>query len=223
MARIERIVEGSPPPCAPRAGILHTLAATAALLAGATVPLFSCASPADHGAPGQAQAAALAPMSIGHADHAGALPPTVTRWAPAFAAAGHRHGVDPELLAIVTMVESRGDPDAKSPVGALGLMQVMPSTAERIAQERKLEHFCSETLRDPEVNIDFGAFYLAKQLREFGARDPDHAVQLAVAAYNAGEDAMRAHLTEGTPLPDETKQYMERVVSLWRQRRSTVQ
>jgi soluble lytic murein transglycosylase len=97
----------------------------------------------------------------------------------------------------------------------------MPSTAQRIAAERNMSDFCWETLRDPEVNIDFGAFYLAQQLRQFGAgQDPDHAVELAVAAYNAGEDAVRAHLADGTPLPDETKQYKDRIVSLWRQRRN---
>ncbi len=206
MDRIERIVARTAAPHAPRVGLGHTLAVAAALLAGATAPLASCAAPADPAAASKAQAA---------------LPLTVTRWTPSFVVAGQRHGVDPDLLAVVTLVESRGDPEAVSPMGALGLMQVMPATAQRIAAERSLAGFSAEQLRDPEVNLDFGAFYLAAQLREFGAgQDPDRAIELAAAAYNGGEGAVRAYLAEGKPLSDETTHYKDRVVSLWRQRRA---
>ena len=100
-------------------------------------------------------------------------------------------------------------------------MQVMPATASRIAEERRLGAVSAAGLRDPEVNVDFGAFYLAAQLREFGAgQDPARAVELAAAAYNGGEKAVRAYLAEGTPLSGETMAYKDRVVALWRQRQA---
>jgi soluble lytic murein transglycosylase-like protein len=200
MIRIERMINGSPAPRASRVGLGHALAVAAALLAGVTAPLVSCAS---------APEAAVA-----------WLPPRVTRWTPSFVAAGQRHGVDPDLLAIVTLVESGGDPDITSPVGAVGLMQLMPATAQHIAAERNLDAatVSPAALRDPDVNIDLGAFYLAAQLHEFGAgQDPARAVELAAAAYNGGERAVRAYLADGKPLSDETMTYKDRVVALWRQ------
>jgi soluble lytic murein transglycosylase-like protein len=200
MSRIEKIVAG-PAPRGPRLALSHTLAVAALLLGAVAAPLASCASPAP-------------------STNAG-LPPAVARWMPQLTAAGQRHGVDPDLLAIVTMVESGGDPQAESPTGALGLMQVMPATARRIATERHLEPIAD--LRDPEVNVDYGAFYLAAQLREHGAGEAspsDRTVELAAAAYNGGEDAVRAHLAEGKPLSDETVRYKDRVLTLWRQRRA---
>lgn len=202
MSRIEKIVAG-PAPRGPRLALSHTVAVAALLLGAVAAPLASCASPAP------SASAALA------------LPPAVTRWMPQLTAAGQRHGVDPDLLAIVTMVESGGDPQAESPAGALGLMQVMPATARRLAGERHLDP--AADLRDPEVNVDYGAFYLAAQLREHGAGEEspsDRTVELAAAAYNGGEDAVRAHLAEGKPLSDETVRYKDRVLTLWRQRRA---
>ncbi len=204
MTRIERMVNGSPAPRARRVGLAHAVVVAAALLAFVTAPLVSCASPAQPLDPAAA-----------------ALPATVTRWTPSFVAAGQRHGVDPDLLAVVTLVESGGDPDATSPMGAVGLMQMMPATASSLAAERGLADVSTATLRDPDVNLDFGAFYLAAQLREFGAgQEPERAVELAAAAYNGGERAVRAYLTEGKPLSDETMAYKDRVVALWRERRA---
>ncbi len=100
-------------------------------------------------------------------------------------------------------------------------MQVMPATASLIAAEQEMAGYSPDRLRDPEVNIDFGAFYLAAQLRDFGAgQDPDRAVELAAAAYNGGAAAVRAHLTEGAPLSEETAHYKDRVVALWRKRQA---
>jgi soluble lytic murein transglycosylase-like protein len=210
MARITRMVQDPPAPRARRVGITQTLAVAAALLAGATAPLVSCAAPADPVDPtGRAAAAASS------------LPPSVTRWTPSFVAAGQRHGVDPDLLAVVTLVESGGDPAATSPTGAVGLMQVMPATASHIAEERNLTGISAAQLREPDVNIDYGAYYLAALRREFGAgQDPARAVELTAAAYNGGEGAVRAYLADGTPLSDETMAYKDRVVTLWRQRQA---
>jgi beta-lactamase regulating signal transducer with metallopeptidase domain len=223
MDRIERIVEGPPRPR--RVALVHTLAVAAAFVVGAAAPLFSCAAPVDPGSPvgtTAAAAASLPPSSLSPSSLPPSwLPPAVSRWTPSFVAAGERHGVDPDLLAIVTLCESGGDPEARSPVGALGLMQVMPATASHIAAARGLPDDSPDLLRDPEHNIDFGAFYLAAQLRDFGTgQTPERAVALAAAAYNGGPDALRAHLTEGTPLSEETEHYQARVVALWRRRQA---
>lgn len=138
------------------------------------------------------------------------MPPDVARWEATLLEAGERHGVDPDLLAAMTLVESAGDPHARSPMGATGLMQVMPATAKRIAEVRGLD-LDADDLSDPTVNIDLAAWYLAKQLEDFGE------VELAVAAYNAGPNAVRAHL-DGAPLAAETVGYKRTVLGLWADR-----
>jgi soluble lytic murein transglycosylase-like protein len=146
-----------------------------------------------------------------------ALPAAVARWMPQLLAAGARHGVDPDLLAVVTLVESGGDPDAKSPTGALGLMQIMPATGERIAAARGLPDHTEARIHDPAYNVDLGAWYLAEQLHAFADTDPERTVALAAAAYNAGPDAVRAYLAGGGPLSDETTRYQAKVTALWKE------
>ncbi|MBC7974123.1 MAG: lytic transglycosylase domain-containing protein, partial [Myxococcales bacterium] len=134
-------------------------------------------------------------------------------------AAARRHGVDPSLLAIVTWVESHGDPDARSPSGARGLMQLMPRTAAQIARERGLTGHDEARLDDPAYNLDLGAYHLAELIEEYGAGDDLDAdtVALAAAAYNGGSTRVDAWLAGGT-LPDETQRYKDVVVSLWQAR-----
>jgi D-alanyl-D-alanine endopeptidase (penicillin-binding protein 7) len=153
----------------------------------------------------------------GAADRA-KLPDRVTRWMPEVEAASVRHGVDPDLLAVLVTVESGGDPQAVSPAGALGLMQIMPATGESIAAARGLAGYSTDRLRDPAYNLDLGAFYLAEQLRTFTVQDPEQKVALAAAAYNAGPDAVRAYLAGTQPLPDETTRYQTKVLALWKER-----
>lgn len=140
------------------------------------------------------------------------MPSSVTRWSTQVTAAAARHGVDPELLAIITLVESKGNPDAESPSGALGLMQIMPATGAKIAAVRGITDYSPEKLGDPSYNLDFGAWYLARQLETFGD------VALAAAAYNGGPGTVKAHLTTGSPLPAEAARYQARVVDLWARR-----
>lgn len=133
--------------------------------------------------------------------------------------AAKRHHVDPALLAIVTWVESRGQTDAKSPMGARGLMQLMPATARTIAEARGLAGHREELLDDPRYNLDLGAYHLAELLEEYGADDsldPD-TIALAAAAYNGGRKSADAWL-HGQPLPEETARYTELVVALWNER-----
>lgn len=149
------------------------------------------------------------------------LPDTVIRWLPAIEAAAARHGVDPALVAIVVLVESGGNPEAVSPSGAVGLMQVMPGTALDIATRRGLDAVTAQGLSDPETNLDLGAWYLADMLRAFGvADDPDwqRSVEIAAAAYNGGPGHVGQHLTTGQPLFAESSRYRVWVGGMWRER-----
>lgn len=140
------------------------------------------------------------------------LPPRVRAWEAELVAAGARHGVDPELLAIVTLVESGGDPHATSPVGAKGLLQLMPATASGVARERGLPEPTDAGLLEPHVNIDLGAYYLAQQLQRF------EGVELAAAAYNGGPTRVRSWLDGRARLPQETERYRRLVAALYRER-----
>ncbi len=149
------------------------------------------------------------------------LPESVAAWAPQILEAARAHGVAPELVAIVMLVESGGHPGAVSPSGAVGLMQVMPATGEDIAAQRGLA-FTTDQLNQPELNVDFGAWYLADQLARFG-QSPDEdwqaSVSLAAAAYNGGPGKLQASVQDGTALPAETSAYKSWVSGMWRERR----
>ncbi len=90
--------------------------------------------------------------------------------------AASRHGVDPLLVAAIVQAESSFDTEAVSPKGALGLMQMMPTTAEQLGVA---------DANDPSQNLDAGASYLAYLLRRF-----DNDLVLALAGYNAGPGAV---------------------------------
>lgn len=163
------------------------------------------------------------------------MPESVARWWPQLVEAGHRHAVDPELLAIVALVESGGSPNAQSPAGASGLMQLMPATAADIARQRGITGYTADMIWDPALNIDFGAWYLADQLRRFGwsggsanSASPDDparpvnpadtaSIALAAAAYNGGPGTVLRHL-EGQSLPAETNRYQAWVAGMWGER-----
>lgn len=142
------------------------------------------------------------------------LPERVDRWAPQLAAAASEHGVDPQLLAIIALVESSGDPRATSHAGARGLCQIMPATGHDIARRRGItaEHR-SERLYDPAYNADLAAWFLARQLRSFGSD-----VELAAAAYNGGPGRVRRWLQGRETLPRETRRYKALVKALYRER-----
>jgi hypothetical protein len=149
------------------------------------------------------------------------LPPTVEHWRPGLERVATEQHVDADLLAIIVLVESGGDPKAKSPSGALGLMQILPITGRHIANERKLAGHSDKRLTDPDYNLDFGAWYLGHQLVAFSApHDQDHTVDLGAAAYNAGPGSLKKHLRDAAPLSDETQRYIRWVGGMWRERRS---
>lgn len=180
-----------------------------------TLGAWSCAGE-DVSAP------AAAPLTTRAADGAPSiawLPPTVERWKPALGEAARRHGVSPELLAIFMLIESQGDPAAHSPAGAIGLMQIMPSTAVKIAAERQLEDYSEARLWEPTYNLDFGAWYLAEQLDTFEALG-ERSVELAAVAYNGGPRRARVYLeTENeAALYEEIRHYRDLVVGMWQER-----
>ncbi len=108
-----------------------------------------------------------------------------------------RYGLDPLLVLAMVEAESSFDPNAISVAGAVGLMQVMPSTAAL---------YTADDPFDPTVNLDVGVRYLRALLKQF---DGDSA--LALAAYNAGPGNVLRY--EGVPPFRETRRYVERVMA----------
>lgn len=124
-------------------------------------------------------------------DTTGSLP-----YAAEVRAAAHRHGIEPALLHAVIARESGYRADALSPAGAQGLMQLMPDTAQR---------FGVRDVHSPRQNIEGGAAYLRVLLDRYGQN-----LDLALAAYNAGEGAVDAHGREVPPYA-ETRRYVPAV------------
>jgi soluble lytic murein transglycosylase len=92
-----------------------------------------------------------------------------------------KHDLDPRLLAAIIRQESRFETGAASSVGAQGLMQVMPGTAQSIAEQLAWPNFEPKQAYWPYVNVAFGAYYVQQWLRNF-----DDSVFTALAAYNGG-------------------------------------
>ena len=124
--------------------------------------------------------------------------------------------LDPALVAGVIYTESRFR-DQTSPVGAKGLMQIMPDTADYIARKSGGSEFVQGDLATPEINIAYGSWYLRYLLDRYGGNE-----LLALAAYNGGEGKVdewlveaqrrgeRFRATEHIPFP-ETRDYVSRV------------
>ncbi len=92
-----------------------------------------------------------------------------------------KFNVEKELIWAIMKTESNYRKDAISPVGAMGLMQIMPYTGQKIALMLSMPSFESQQLQDPALNIKFAARYLQRLLKQF-----DNNIALASAAYNAG-------------------------------------
>lgn len=110
-------------------------------------------------------------------------------------------GVAPQLVQAVVQAESGYNPKALSSKGAMGLMQLMPGTAELLGVTNAW---------DPQQNVRGGTAYLRQQLDRF-----DGSVRLAVAAYHAGPNAVTKY--GGVPPYPDTQEYVERVLSLYQQ------
>src|SRR5882672_6405608 len=113
--------------------------------------------------------------------------------------AAARHNVDPNLVRAVVKVESNFNPNAVSRKGAMGLMQLMPSTARQLKVKNPF---------DPEQNVDAGVRHLKQLLESYGGD-----VKLTLAAYNAGAGAVAR--SSGVPHYAETQNYVRRITNLY--------
>ena len=131
--------------------------------------------------------------------------PNIARFEPMIRAASARHGLDPQLVKAVIAVESGFEPGAVSDKGAVGLMQVLPATGERYGVRAERGKTVDARLADPMLNLEVGTRYLA-DLQKMFANRPD----LALAAYNAGENAVVRYRNAVPPFP-ETQAYVKLV------------
>lgn len=104
----------------------------------------------------------------------------------------HQTGLDPYLVAALVHVESGFNPCAKSPAGALGLMQLMPKTAVWSAEKMELKNFQIAMLTEPELNLSIGCWYLNYLIKEF-----DGNLVMSLAAYNAGKGNVKKWVSAG--------------------------
>lgn len=125
--------------------------------------------------------------------------------------------VNKALVAAVIYQESRFKPAAVSSVGATGLMQIMPDTAQWLSVRMEIEYKKND-LKDPEYNIRMGTYYLAYLLNKYNGSE-----QLALAAYNAGPGNVDAWLRDGRyssggdliKIPfKETREYVPKVIQM---------
>ena len=114
----------------------------------------------------------------------------------------YRHQVDAKLVHAVIQTESAYNSSAQSPKGAVGLMQLMPDTARRFGVTDR---------NDPDQNVDGGTRYLKHLINLFNPN-----IDLAVAAYNAGENAVIRYNNSIPPYP-ETQNYVKQVLALYNQ------
>jgi soluble lytic murein transglycosylase len=172
----------------------------------------------------------LAIRHYGQTVRAGTLPSASPAWSGAFPM-GYQHiiqsvvpqHVDPFLVSGLIREESLYSARVVSPVGAIGLMQLMPATAKRVAQQLNLSNsrFVFENLYQPQYNIQVGTHYLGQLLNKFGGN-----IIYSVAAYNAGPHAVQRWLAKNGHRPGdefveligyrETRGYVKRVVGSYR-------
>ena len=125
--------------------------------------------------------------------------------------AAEKTGVDYDLIKAVIAVESGFDAEAVSPKGAVGLMQLMPATAERFGVAANKNRSMQQQLSDPAVNIPAGARYLSYLMNLFPGR-----LDLVLAAYNAGEGAVNKY-GKSVPPYKETLNYVKAVTGIYEQ------
>ncbi len=121
------------------------------------------------------------------------------RFHPLIVRVSKAHNVDPALVKAIIMAESGYNPQAVSKVGARGLMQLMPGTADSLGVQ---------DIFDPEENVSGGVKYLKQLLNEFGGE-----IKLALAAYNAGSRKVKTY--NGVPPIGATQVYIKKVIDYY--------
>lgn len=149
----------------------------------------------------QPQKTSVSPTSAADAAAAAAAAPVPadSAYLDVIREAAGKYGVDPKLVSAVAEIESGFSQDAISATGAVGVMQLMPETAESLGVNPY----------DAKQNIDGGTQYLRQMLDSFNGD-----VRKAVAAYNAGPEAVREY--GGVPPYSETQQYVSSVLDIYR-------
>ena len=117
------------------------------------------------------------------------------------------HDLEPAWVASVIRNESRFRPDAVSPAGAIGLMQIMPATGAWIAEQVSLSDYSLAQLTNPALNIQLGTWYLRHLLDRFST------VDTTLMAYNAGPTNAECWGDSLELAFDETQQYVRRIHS----------
>jgi soluble lytic murein transglycosylase len=131
------------------------------------------------------------------------------RYSTIVRAHAHNYDLNPALLAAVIDEESKFRSDAKSSAGAVGLMQLLPATAQGIAIHTGGSKFVTSDLYDPEINVRYGAWYLHHLMQKYGDE------RLALAAYNAGQQNVDSWRAEGKDIQfPETRAYVDKVERL---------
>jgi soluble lytic murein transglycosylase-like protein len=115
-----------------------------------------------------------------------------------------QYDLDPDLIRAIIQIESGWVPNARSPKGAIGLMQLMPQTSSNLAVSNPL---------DPRSNIQGGTKYLSRLIERFRGN-----LVLALAAYNAGPNKVERY--KGIPPYPETRRYVRKVLRQWHKYRS---
>lgn len=131
-----------------------------------------------------------------------------------------KYNLDPLLISAIIYTESRFKQTAQSNRGALGLMQLMPSTASEIARKMKISGYSKQLLLNPDLNVSFGCFYLAELKKKF-----NHHNRSALIAYNAGKTNLdrwlKAHQKENSEADilqyafPETKNYVADIEKIY--------
>lgn len=131
--------------------------------------------------------------------------PNVAKFGPLIERNSKLNGLDPALVKAVIAVESAFDPAAVSDKGALGLMQLTPDTGARYGVVADKARSLQQKLLDPAINLAIGTRYLRDLMAIFSDD-----IALALAAYNAGEQAVRRYQPAIPPFP-ETQEYVKLV------------
>ncbi len=135
--------------------------------------------------------------------------PNLKKYEALLTAAAKEFKVDVALMKAMMAAESGFNPTAVSPKGAIGLMQIMPATAERYGIEGDAKISIQQKLTDPKTNLRLAARYLRDLNQLFPNQQP-----LVIASYNAGEGAVQKYRNQVPPYP-ETRNYVQLVTQFY--------